>query len=183
MKRVAVIVLCVFSALLCFHLGRKSVEMPQFGDVVVQVDTVVTCDTFVFAMPPVLRVETIGALNARVADTVRHDGELVMSIPLERKVYETTQYRAEVSGYMASLDRLEIYGENRQVTRYVQTGLHRNRLYIGTEPVWLGSFHTPLMVDYMRAVVPWLEVGGGVGYEPISRQPVIRASARVCFSW
>lgn len=183
MKHAAVLVLCVFFCLLGFHLGSKRAVMPNFGDVVVQVDTLVVRDTFVAVMPPFVHVETVGAASVPVSDTSRLGGELMTSVPIERKVYESSEFRAEVSGYMASLDRLEIYGENRQVTRTIREAACRNTFAIGVEPMWAGGFHVPVMADYSRAVLPWLDVGAGVGYDPVSRMPVIRASARVRLSW
>lgn len=183
MKRAAVIALCVCIALLGFHCGRKCAEMPRFGDVVVQVDTLLVRDTFVAVAPSVAHIETIGVADVVVTDTSRLDGELVAHVPIERKVYETARFRAEVTGYMPSLDRLEIYGENRQVTRTIRASARRNTFAIGVEPMWAGGFHVPVMADYSRAVLPWLDVGAGVGYDPIDRIPVMRASACVRFSW
>ncbi len=183
MKHIAVIIACVFIGLISFHCGRKSALMPSFGDVIIQADTSVIRDTFAVLMPPPVSVKPVGSVDVPARDTSRVGGELMTRLPIERKVYETPRFRAEVSGYMASLDNLKIYGESRQVTRTIREAAYKNTLTIGAEPMWAGGWHVPIMADYSHAVLPWLDVGAGVGYDPVLRIPVIRTTARVRFSW
>lgn len=128
-------------------------------------------------------VKPVCSVDVPVRDTARVDGELVTRLPIESKVYETPQFRAEISGFMANLDHVEIYGESVDVTRTIRVQARKNLLTIGAEPIWVGGFHLPVMADYSRAVLPWLDVGAGVGYDPVDRVPVMRASACVCSSW
>ncbi len=183
MKHIAVIIACVFIGLISFHCGRKSALMPSFGDVIIQANTSVIRDTFAVLMPPPVSVKPVGSVDVPARDTSRVGGELMTRLPIERKVYETPRFRAEVSGYMASLDHIEIYGESMNVTRTIRERARKNVLTIGAEPMWAGGFRLPVMADYSRAVLPWLDIGAGIGYDPVSRLPVMRASARVRLSW
>lgn len=183
MKHIAVIIACVFICLISFHCGRKSALMPSFGDVLVEVDSYAVRDTFRLSSPSFVSVSVAGAISVPVNDAVHADSGLVAHLPRESKVYETPRFRAEVSGFMASLDHIEIYGESMNVTRTIRERARKNVLTIGAEPMWAGGFRLPVMADYSRAVLPWLDIGAGIGYDPVSRLPVMRASARVRFLW
>lgn len=183
MKYIPVMALCVAIGLLGFHYGRKSALMPSFGDVLVDVGSSVVRDTFTLSSPSFVSVSVIGAISVPVNDAVHADSGLIAHLPRELKVYETPRFRAEVSGFMASLDNIEIYGESMNVTRTIRERARKNVLTIGAEPMWAGGFRLPVMADYSRAVLPWLDIGAGIGYDPVSRLPVMRASARVRLSW
>jgi hypothetical protein len=94
----------------------------------VRVDTLVVRDTVREPVPVasrsvVTRVDTVwvevaaGTAKLAAADTVRVAAE----IPIERKTYQTADYRAEVEGFRASLVSMELFRETRLVTKTVRT--------------------------------------------------------------
>lgn len=125
------IIAAVIIAALCFLLGR--VTAPQDPPVVAEtarIDTLVLRDT-VTVERPVVR-------TAYVRDSIyvtRSERDTVyISLPREVKVYEDSRYRAEVSGYEPSLDRIYIYTQERVVTKDVTQVVkvkHRTRWGIG----------------------------------------------------
>ena len=99
--------------LLCFTLGRRSVRTPSPSPERVRVDTLVVRDTITRERPVYVR--------AYVRDSIyiyRHD-TLYVTLPREVKVYEDSNYRAEVSGYEPSLDRIDVYPTTRTITQTV----------------------------------------------------------------
>lgn len=107
----AVIVL-VFG-LLCFTTGRKSVRTPAPSPEQVRVDTLVVRDTITREKPVYVRAYVRDSIYIYKRDT------LFITLPREVKVYEDATYRAEVSGYEPSLDRIEVYPTTRTITQTV----------------------------------------------------------------
>ena len=78
-------------------------------------------------------------------------------VPIERKVYETEDYRAVVSGFRPNLDSMEIFPRTKVITRSVETATAAKRRWIR------------------------FGIGVGVGYDPFKRSlhPTIQAGVYV----
>lgn len=98
-----------------FVLGRRS--MPQITHVGTRVDTLVIRDTITRETPRFTRVYVRDSIYVTVRDTLTLKD--TMWLPREVKVYEDERYRAEVSGYQPSLDRIDIYTQERVITKDV----------------------------------------------------------------
>ncbi len=126
----------------------------------VQRDTVIVRDTVKTKVPPAKTYETIRVDTVRLElqpgkdtavpiDTVHADTTLKVNdtpragqngdvlIPISRKVYQTPDYRAVISGWRPSLDSMQLYRSTKTITNTV-TNIVR--------PHWV------------------LAAGGGVGY-------------------
>lgn len=101
-----------------FFWGRSCTSAePAPADPSVTVDTVTVRDTVVIDRPVPVRVMKRDTMLVAIRDTVvRHDTTYI-SLPRETKTYGDERYTAVVSGYRPSLDRLEIYIEDRVVTK------------------------------------------------------------------
>ena len=97
-----------------FVLGRTSI-MPRIEGESVRVDTLYIRDTITREMPVYSRVYVRDSFYVTVRDTL-HRTDTVW-LPREVKVYEDERYRAEVSGYQPSLDRIDIFVKDRIVTQ------------------------------------------------------------------
>lgn len=120
-KTIQVITKAVALLVAAFVVGRCSgLEYEAETQVIERVDTLRIRDT-VIREKPVYRTEYVF-----VRDSVRvqvHD-TLYISLPRQMRVYEDSLYRAEVSGYEPSLDRIEIYAPTRVVTKTEQQVIH-----------------------------------------------------------
>lgn len=108
------VLLFVFG-LLCFTTGRKSVKAPEIRPEAPRVDTVVVRDTITREKPVFTRVHVRDTIYL----TLTERDTTYIALPREVKVYEDSLYRAEVSGYQPSLDRIEVYPTTRMVTQTV----------------------------------------------------------------
>lgn len=98
-----------------FVLGMRSV--PQITRIEAQVDTLVFRDTITRETPRFTRVYVRDSIYITVLDTLRQID--TVWLPREVKIYEDERYRAEVSGYQPSLDRIDIYTQERVITKDV----------------------------------------------------------------
>lgn len=124
---------------------------------VIMTDTVTMTDTVLVEMPvekirTVVRTEVRPmALAADTTDTV------AVRVGMERKVYQTDDYRAVVSGYEASLDTLLLRRELTRVTLTSATAASKRRWGVS---VTAGVALTPAGVQPM--------IGVGVSYRLVS---------------
>lgn len=92
-------------------------------------DTVILHDTLVVPVPTPERVEVIRrdtcwlvrCDTVRTADTLR----VPVVVPIERRVYVTADYRAEVEGYRPRLVSMELYRQTQVVTETPAAGPRR----------------------------------------------------------
>ena len=140
MKNLMTVLLVVAVIAGCFLWSRRpgsSIESKPG-----RTDTVVVRDTIREPIPvPIVRTVVR-------YDTVPGDSAAVV-LPIERKTYETEDYRAVVEGYKPSLVEMEVYRQSAIVT---------NTVVQPKRPRWA------------------LTVGPGVGYGPRGVQPYVGVS-------
>lgn len=117
-----------------FFWGRNSAKERDLPVSAERVDTLLVRDTIVQEKPVYITKTQVRTEYVPVCDTIRIHDTLYVPVPIERKVYEDSLYRAEVSGYKANLDRIDIYQQERIVkqieTIYVK---ERKRWGIGVQ--------------------------------------------------
>lgn len=121
-----------------------------------RVDTVFFRDTIrdTLLLPQKIYLTRIDTVYMRLPhDTVK----VPVLVPIERKVYETEDYRAVVSGFRPNLDSMEIFPQTRVITRTVEAASATKRRWIR------------------------FGIGVGVGYDPFKRSlhPTIQAGVYV----
>ena len=141
-----------------FFVGRCTATEPPMTGETVRVDTLYRYDTITREMPVFTRVYVRDSIYVTVRDTL-HRTDTVW-LPREVKVYEDERYRAEISGYQPSLDRIDIYVQEKIITQdktqivevkrnarwgigiqagygaYVNQGMVRTAPYIGVGLSW-----------------------------------------------
>ena len=106
-----VVALMLACGLIGYQAGRRTAA-PQEAATIYQTDTVVVRDTITRELPVPIHTHTRDTIRVPVTDT------LYLELPREVKVYEDSTYRSEVSGYQPSLDRIDIYAQERIVTKH-----------------------------------------------------------------
>jgi hypothetical protein len=100
---------------------------------VTQIDTVIVRDTIreIVPVPKYVYATRIDTVFLTVpGDTVRVE----VQVPIERKVYQTEDYRAEIEGFRPSLVNMEIYRRTQTVTNTVtNTVTKRPRFGVGIQ--------------------------------------------------
>ena len=97
-----------------FSVGVKYGEKRAGGGYTERVDTLLVYDTITRVKPvyiastPIVRYDTL-----RLHDTI------ALPVPIERRVYADSHYRAVVSGWHPSLDSISVYERTRTITRVV----------------------------------------------------------------
>ena len=96
-----------------YLLGKQGVLQPVETRVEHTSDTLYVRDTITREMPVYTHTYTRDTILVRVTDT------LLVELPREVRVYSDSLYYAEVSGYDPRLDYLELYQQERVITRDV----------------------------------------------------------------
>lgn len=121
-------------SLAVFYAGRNWAIKRDISGYAERVDTLVVRDTIVQEKPVYRTISQVRTEYVPVCDTIRTQDTLFVPVPIETKVYEDSLYRAEVSGYRASLDRLEIYQQERIITQTIPVQVkERKRWGIGVQ--------------------------------------------------
>lgn len=117
-----------------FFAGRNTAKKADLTQVVTQTDTLFVRDTITQEKPVYITTTQVRTEYVPVLDTLRIRDTLFVPVTIEKRVYEDSLYRAEVSGYSPSLDKIEIYQQKQVVTQFVQVPeVKRKRWGIGVQ--------------------------------------------------
>lgn len=103
---------CIFAAFAFgVNYGEKRAECgyKERVDTLTVFDTITRVKPVYIASTPEIRIDT---LILRECDTI----EVSVPVPIERRVYADSNYRAVVSGWHPSLDSISVYPETRIIT-------------------------------------------------------------------
>lgn len=105
MKTVSYIFVFLLALWLIFRSGLTIDDKPPQVVEVVKADTitVIKTDTVRVLQPVPQVVEVIRRDTVRVNDTV------ILTVPIERKTYQNSTYKATVTGYNPALEDVEVY--------------------------------------------------------------------------
>ena len=115
MKKQLIYIIALALLILAFGLGRYTAEPVRIVEERVQRDTLVIRDTVTHYEPRYIERYTRDTTRVLIRELV-HD-TVAICIPRETKIYEDARYRAEVSGYQPSLDRIDIFTQTQVVTQ------------------------------------------------------------------
>ena len=122
-----------------FFIGKAAYDRPIKENIVR--DTVTVIDTVSLYYPKPVSVERVRTeykwLTRVTTDTVtrftvQHDSVLV-EVPIESRHYNAPEYDAWVSGYMPSLDSINVYQKTEYITETVTLSKPPNRFSIGLQ--------------------------------------------------
>lgn len=139
-----------FFAIAAFFTGRKSVKQPE---IINKTDTVTVTkiDTEFVETPVPIYKEVIRTEYLAVTDTIVRNDTAFVPIPIERKVYQDSTYRAVISGYKPNLDSLWVFNTTKYIT--VTNTVKTKRSHLG-----IGATFGPSIL-----VTPQGDVKGGIG--------------------
>lgn len=107
-----------------------------------------------------------------------------MNLPLEKKLYSSSEYYAEVSGYRPSLDYIEVYPKTKIVKEYVnQPSETRNALSFGIEPSYMNTLSIPIYLEYGRMLHENVEIYGQIAYDLPSKSFGVGAGLKIGFDF
>lgn len=150
----------------------------------IQRDTIVYTDTIREAYPVEIRNETIDTMLVTIRDTLRIKETLYLSLPMERKVYASDEYYAEVTGYKPSLDYIEVFPKTRIIKETItQTEANRNALSIGMELGYMNALSLPIYLEYERMLQKNVGIYSRMLYDLNTRQFGVSAGVNIQFEW
>lgn len=117
MKNQIIYIVAVALLALAFGLGRYTAEPVRVVEERIQRDTLIVRDTLTVYQPKSVHTHTRDTITVLLTE-VHHD-TMTVYLPRETKVYEDKRYRAEVSGYQPSLDRIDIFTQTEVVTQNI----------------------------------------------------------------
>lgn len=150
---------------------------------IVQKDTIVYRDTIREPYPPEISKEAVGKEYVVVRDTMRIKDTLYLSLPMERRVYGSDDFYAEVTGYNPSLDYIEVFPKTRVVTERIVEKRKMNSLSAGVELGYMSALSIPIYLEYERMLQKNVGIYGQMLYDLNARQFGIGLGAKVSIEW
>ena len=101
---------CIFAAFAFgVNYGEKRAERNYKPRIIVEYrrDTITRVKPIYIASTPEIRIDTL---------ILREHDTIAVPVPIERRVYADSNYRAVVSGWHPSLDSISVYPETRVIT-------------------------------------------------------------------
>lgn len=120
MSSASKICLLLAALLLAYCAGCNTAQQRAISSAIQQADTLVIYDTITREMPVYITNTRVRTEYVLVRDTLRLHDTLFVPITIEKRVYKDSLYRAEISGYKPSLDKIEIYQQTRTITQVEQ---------------------------------------------------------------
>lgn len=120
MSSASKICLLLAALLLAYCAGCNTAQQRAVSSAIQQADTLVIHDTITREMPVYITNTRVRTEYVPVRDTLRLHDTLFVPITIEKRVYKDSLYRAEISGYKPSLDKIEIYQQTRTITKVEQ---------------------------------------------------------------
>lgn len=158
----------------CFHAD----ETP-----IVQKDTLVYRDTIRETYPIEISKEVVRKEYVVVRDTLRIKDTLYLSLPMERKVYGSDDFYAEVTGYKPSLDYIEVFPKTKIITERIVEKRKMNSLSAGVELGYMSALSIPIYLEYERMFQKNVGIYGQMLYDLNARQFGISAGVHLQFEW
>ena len=181
MKKILPFVIILIVGIVIGWLCRKPFIRPE---IVTQRDTLVRVDTVKELYPVSIREEVVDTFRVAVRDTIRLRDTLYLNLPIEKKLYTSPEYYAEVSGYRPSLDYIEVYPKTKIVKEYVsQPATSRNTLSFGIEPRYMNTLSIPIYLEYGRMLHENVEIYGQVAYDLPSRNFGVGIGIKAGIQW
>ena len=150
---------------------------------IVQNDTIVYRDTIRESYPIEISKEVVRTEYVVVRDTLRIKDTLYLSLPMERRVYGSDDFYAEVTGYKPSLDYIEVFPKTRVVTERIVEKRKMNSLSAGVELGYMSALSIPIYLEYERMLQKNVGIYGQINYDLPTRQFGIGIGAKASIGW
>ena len=161
-------------------------RVPHSHEAVVQRDTLTRVDTFIIEKPVPVKVTQKETLLVSVHDTTIVKDSVFVPIPIEKKTYKGEDYFAEISGYKAVLERIEVYPKTTTISKtetVTQLVRHSNHLRLGVEASYCSTLSLPIYLEYEKMLHKNVGLRAGFFYDLPTRLYGLRVGANVQVGW
>ena len=158
----------------CFHADKTPM---------VQKDTIVYRDTIRETYPIEISKEVVRKEYVIVRDTMRIKDTLYLSLPMERRVYGSDDFYAEITGYKPSLDYIEVFPKTKIITERIVEKRKMNSLSAGVELGYMSALSIPIYLEYERMLQKNVGIYGRMLYDLNARQVGVSAGVHLQFEW
>lgn len=149
----------------------------------IQTDTIIKVDTVREAYPIEISKEVVRTEYVVVRDTMRIKDTLYLSLPMERRVYGSDDFYAEVTGYKPSLDYIEVFPKTRVVTERIVEKRKMNSISAGVELGYMSALSIPIYLEYERMLQKNVGIYGQMLYDLNARQFGVSAGVHLQLEW
>ena len=158
----------------CFHADKTTIA---------QRDTIIYRDTIREPYPPEISKEVVRTEYVVVRDTLRIKDTLYLSLPMERRVYGSDDFYAEVTGYKPSLDYIEVFPKTKIITERIVERRKMNSLSAGIELGYMNGLTLPIYLEYERMLHKNVGIYGQMLYDLNARQFGVSAGVHLQLEW
>ena len=147
-------------------------------------DTLVVVDTHTIEKPVPVKVTQKETLLVAVHDTTFVNDTIFVPIPIERKTYKGEDYFAEISGYKANLELIEVYPKTTTIYRTEkETVTHCNMLRLGIEANYYSTPFIPIYLEYERKLHRNIGINAKFFYDLNTRLYGVGAGVNIQIGW
>ena len=146
-------------------------------------DTIVVVDTHIIEKPILVERTSKDTLLVAVHDTTIINDTIFVPIPIEKKIYKGEDYLAEISGYKASLDRIEVYPKTTIIKEQTQSVTKYNTLALGAEMQYNGTTSIPIYLEYSHLLHKNAEMFVNLSYDLPTKQMGVGMGVQIQFGW
>lgn len=180
MRKVLVYIACLVLGVVIGLLCR----VPYSREDVVQRDTLFVVDTHIIEKPVPIKVAQKETLLVSVHDTTIVKDSVFVPIPMERKTYKGEDYFAEISGYKAVLERIEVYPKTTTIYKTDKELVrHSNHLRLGVEASYCSTLSLPIYLEYEKMLHKNVGLRAGFFYDLPTRLYGLRVGANIQIGW
>ena len=148
----------------------------------VKIDTLVVVDTHIIEKPVLVERTYYDSLYIAVRDTIHIKDSVFVPIPIEKKIYKGEDYLAEISGYNAILERIEVYPKTITITK-TQSVTKCNTLALGFEMQYTGATSLPIYLEYSHLLHKNIEIFGKVLFDVPTQQFGVELGLEFQLGW
>lgn len=147
-------------------------------------DTLFVIDTHTIEKPVPIKVTEKETLFVSIHDTLRIKDSVFVPIPIERKTYKGEDYFAEISGYKAVLERIEVYPKTTTIHKTDKEIIrHENKIRLGVEASYCTTLSLPIYFEYEKMLHRNVGLRAGFFYDLPTRMYGLRVGANVQVGW
>ena len=146
-------------------------------------DTLVVVDTHIIEKPVLVERTSKDTLLVAVHDTTIINDTIFVPIPIEKKIYKGEDYLAEISGYKASLDRIEVYPKTTIIKEQTQSVTKCNTLALGAEMQYNGATSIPIYLEYSHLLHKNAEMFMNLSYDLTTKQMGVGMGVQLQIGW
>lgn len=181
MKKIIPYIIILVSGIvigLLFHYDEHFRDEVQM----IQIDTLV--ETIIIEKPIEVEKMVKEVVYVYVHDTTVICDSVFVPLMIESKTYKSEDYLAKVSGYMPSLDYIEVYPKTQVITQTKTLDkVKKNQISLGIETSYISTMSIMPYFEYEYLPKSWLSMYISFGYDLPSGLWGIAMGSKVQMGW